>query len=91
MQKVTHVYLLGCKKLGLRFLDGYEGTVDFADWDFDFGPMSMPLSDDSYFQKVSVPEGYSTIQWPNGFDLCPDVLREWCSTGVAQRDSLAPL
>ena len=88
-QKVTHVYLLGGKKLGLRFFDGYEGTVDFAGWDFDFGPMSEPLRDDLYFQKVSVPDGYPTIQWPNGFDLCPDVLRGWCLTGVAERNRLA--
>jgi hypothetical protein len=31
----------------------------------------------------------SVIQWPNGFDLCPNVLREWCSTGVAERNRLA--
>jgi len=82
-QQVTHVYVLGAKKLGLRFLDGFEGIVDFTGWDFDLGPMSQPLQDDQFFQKVSVPDGYPTIQWPNGFDVCPDVLREWCQGGKA--------
>ncbi len=90
MQKVTHVYLLGGKKLGVRFVDGYEGAVDFTDWDFDLGPMSAPLHDDAYFQKVIVPEGYPTIQWPNGFDLSPDTLREWCAGGFAQKASRIP-
>jgi len=90
MQKITHVYILGGKKLGLRFADGYEGTVDFTDWDFDFGPMSELLREDNYFQKVTVPDGYPTIQWPNGFDLCPDVLREWCLKGVALRSTMLP-
>ena len=36
--------------------------MDFSEWDFDFAPKSEPLRDDSYFQKVSVPETYLTIE-----------------------------
>ncbi len=31
-----------------------------------------PLSDESFFRKVTVFLG--SIQWPNGADLCPDTL-----------------
>jgi hypothetical protein len=32
------------------------------------------LSDPAFFQQVSVDEEAGTVQWPNGVDLCPDVL-----------------
>lgn len=36
------------------------------------GPMIEPLRDHTFFRKVFLESGAPT--WPNGFDLCPDVI-----------------
>ena len=33
-----------------------------------------PLLDDCFFRRVRVSADLGTIVWPNGADLCPDVL-----------------
>jgi hypothetical protein len=35
-----------------------------------------PLRDPAYFARVRLEEELGTIVWPNGADLCPDVLRQ---------------
>ena len=35
-----------------------------------------PLRDPAYFRQVTVNSDVGTIVWPNGADLCPDVLHE---------------
>lgn len=75
--KITHVYVLGGKRLALRFDDGFEGNLDFSLHAFE--GITAPLAEDNYFQRVRV-EG-SSIAWPNGYDICPDVLRVWCDQG----------
>ncbi len=32
------------------------------------------MLDDQFFQQVSVNPELGTVTWPNGADLCPDVL-----------------
>lgn len=36
------------------------------------GSMIEPLRDNSFFKKVFLESGAPT--WPNGFDLCPDMI-----------------
>jgi hypothetical protein len=38
------------------------------------GGVMAPLADPEFFRQVSVDEEAGTIHWPNGVDLCPDVL-----------------
>ncbi|MCI0698730.1 DUF2442 domain-containing protein [candidate division KSB1 bacterium] len=38
------------------------------------GGIFEPLKDPDYFSRVELWEG--TIRWPNGADVCPDVLYE---------------
>jgi hypothetical protein len=38
------------------------------------GGVFEPLDDPAYFQQVRLSAGGGTIEWPNGVDLCPDVL-----------------
>ncbi len=35
--------------------------------------MSAPLSDKSLFERVAIEPGVG-LEWPNGFDLCPNFL-----------------
>ena len=56
----------------LKFNDGVEETIDFAQW-LD-GPVFEPLKDISYFQRFFLEGG--TVTWPNGADIAPETLHE---------------
>lgn len=56
----------------LKFNDGVEETIDFAQW-LD-GPVFEPLKDASYFQRFFLEGG--TVAWPNGADIAPETLHE---------------
>lgn len=60
-------------KLRLRFEDGAEGEVDCAVL-LSFKGVFAPLKDPAEFAKVRVNPELGTICWPNGADICPDVL-----------------
>ena len=64
---------LGQHPLHLRFEDGIEGEVDIASMT-DFTGMLAPLTDPTYVAQVTPNPESSTITWPNGTDLDPDVL-----------------
>ena len=57
----------------LRFDDGVEGEVDFAEY-IGRGPVFEPFADLSFFRKARVEAG--TIAWPNGVDIAPETLYE---------------
>ena len=61
-------------KLKLKFNDDKIKIVDFEDRLKEAKDMFIPLKDVDYFKKVKT-DG-TTIVWPNGLDLCPDVLYE---------------
>jgi hypothetical protein len=56
-------------RLWLRFSDGCEGVRDLGQVILGLGPVSEPLKDPSYFNRVFIESGVPT--WPNGFDLDP--------------------
>ena len=59
----------------LIFTDGTERVVDLAP--YLNGPVFEPLRrDPEIFQSVRVDDELGTIVWPNGADICPDVLYE---------------
>jgi hypothetical protein len=59
----------------LVFTDGTERAVDLAP--YLNGPVFEPLKQDrSFFRSVRVDHELGTIVWPNGADICPDVLYE---------------
>ena len=61
--------------LELGFSDGEVREVDVGP--YLVGPVFAPLRDDpELFASVRVDPELGTIVWPNGADLCPDVLRE---------------
>lgn len=79
---VTAVKVLTPPCLELQFDDGSTGIVDVGSIIGTFDGVFAPLSDDSYFRTVRVAPELGTIVWPNGADLCPDVLYA-CAVGSA--------
>lgn len=60
-----------CVRLG--FTDGTEKIVDLDK--FLWGPIFQPIREDrSLFLQAFVDPETRTLAWPNGADLCPDVL-----------------
>ena len=77
---IKSVRWLADYRLKLVFADGLVSELDFQPIaHFPGGPMETPLRDLEFFKRVEC-DGF-TIAWPNGYDLCPDVLRYWCEIG----------
>jgi hypothetical protein len=65
---------LGGYRLYLRYADGATGELDLMPL-LQFTGIFEPLRDPQFFAQVRVNPDIGTIVWPNGADLCPDVLR----------------
>ena len=80
--EVKGVRSIGGHRLRVVFTDGYIGDIDlwplFAN---PRGPMSAPLKDAEFFQRVTVEPDLSVPTWPNGYDICADVMRYYCELG----------
>src|SRR5688500_3434644 len=64
-------------RMKLVFDDGFVSELDFAPFVGEVGgPMRQALKDLTVFRQVSVDGGVLT--WPNGYDICSDVVRFWC-------------
>jgi hypothetical protein len=74
LPRVTGARHTGDYRLELTFTDGARGEVDLRDWIVGAGGVFSALEDPRYFQQVRVNSEVGTIEWPNGVDLCPDVL-----------------
>jgi hypothetical protein len=84
MVEVTRLKYLGGYRLHAIFSDGTAGEYDFASIVAQTGPMIEPLRDPDYFARVFLDYGAPT--WPNGFDMCPDWLRQEIeAAGVLKR------
>jgi hypothetical protein len=73
-------------RLELTFTDGTRGELDFRDRVVGRGGVFAPLEDVAYFSQVKVDTDAGTVVWPNGVDLCPDVLH----AALRERESLLP-
>jgi hypothetical protein len=72
--------------IAVECLDGFRLVLTFEGGErreIDLGPILSfkgvfePLRDPDYFRQVGVNPDVGTIVWPNGADVCPDVLYEW--------------
>lgn len=70
---IVEVKPLGGYRLFLRFDDGAAGEIDL-DSIVRFEGVFAPLRDQAVFAQVRVNAELGTIVWPNGADLCADVL-----------------
>lgn len=85
---VKGVRPLGGYRLRIVFNDGYIGEVDLRPlFDPAQGPLMAPFQDPAYFEQAFV--DMDAVAWPNGFDICPDVLRFYCELGrVCPREQM---
>jgi len=70
---ITAVESLGGTRLRLTFEGDERREVDIGQI-VPFDGIFEPLHDPSFFRRVAVNPDVGTIVWPNGADLCPDVL-----------------
>jgi len=70
---IVEVRPLGGYRLFLRFDDGAAGEIDLGLF-LRFEGVFAALRDQTVFAAVRVDPEIGTIVWPNGADLCPDVL-----------------
>lgn len=71
-RRIKKVQYLEGYSLKLLFDDGKNKVVDLADIVRKGQNLIAQLKDIEYFKKVKC-DGFSVV-WPNGIDLCPDVL-----------------
>ena len=74
MTKIIKAVPLEGYRLKIRFRTGEEGIFDMNNW-LD-GPIYSKLRDRDMFNHVAIDEIAGTICWPNGIDVCPDVVYE---------------
>ncbi len=79
MIDITGVRPLQARQLELTFADGLKGVVDLDQVISQFTGVFAPLLDQSYFSQVRLNNELGTIVWPNGADICPDVLYSYAS------------
>jgi hypothetical protein len=76
LPRVSAVKHLKDYELELAFTDGTVSTLDFRNRVTRRGGVFAPFESIDFFKQVSVDPEAGTIVWPNGVDLCPDVLYE---------------
>lgn len=70
----------GDRCFALAYEDGLTTELDFSDYlNGRRGPMIEPLGEERFFAQAFIDHGVLT--WPNGYDVCPDVLRSWAEAG----------
>jgi hypothetical protein len=79
MIDIARVRPLQARQLELTFADGLKGVVDLDQVISQFTGVFAPLLDQSYFSLVRLNNELGTIVWPNGADICPDVLYSYAS------------
>lgn len=72
--RVLSVKYLEDYKLEIEFSNGTTKTVDFEEKLQSAKGIFLPLKKLEYFKQVSVDDCCASICWPNGADICPDVL-----------------
>jgi len=80
LNKVTSIELVGGYRIRVTFRDGYMSEVDL--WPLfsnPRGPLTEPFRDPLFFAQAFLERG--TLTWPNGCDICSDVLRYYCEQG----------
>jgi hypothetical protein len=73
MDKVISVKPLENYLLDIEFSDGFRKVIDIQP--FIEKGISAALKDEAYFRHVDLEDG-GGIAWPNGYDFCPNFLRD---------------
>lgn len=87
--RVLGVECLEGYKLKLLFSDNETKVVDLKEKLKDAKGVFLPLKDPEYFKQVAVDDDCASICWPNGADICPDLLYRMGKTVRASRKKSA--
>ncbi len=79
MIDVVGVKHLQAHLLELTFEDGLTAVVDMDRIISRYDGVFSQLQNLDYFRQVRVDKETGTIVWPNGADICPDVLYSFAS------------
>lgn len=74
--RVKQVEYIKDYKLKLVFSDKTIKIVDLENMVKKSSGIFSPLKDLDYFKKVTLDDCQLSICWPNGADICPDILYE---------------
>ncbi len=74
---VTEARVLDGYRIELTFSDGVCGVVDLSRRIVGRGGVFAALENPDFFRRVTVEKELRTIVWPNGADVCPDLLYGW--------------
>ncbi len=74
---VTDVRVLDGYRIELTFSDGVRGVVDLSNRIVGRGGVFAALENAEFFRQVAADNEFGTIVWPNGADVCPDLLYAW--------------
>ena len=77
MESIIEVRPLANYTIWVRFADNFDATIDIRPY-ITTG-ISTKLLDVDYFNRVNI-DGLGGITWENGFDFCPNYLRELTAT-----------
>ena len=73
MNTIAEIKILDDFNIWMKFDDGLEKVVDFSPY---LGKgFSKELLNPDKFRQAFIEEG-GGIAWPNGYDVCPNYLRE---------------
>ena len=77
METIIEVKPLDNYNIWIRFSDNYDAVINIKP--FISAGISTKLLDYNYFKQVKIDE-FGGIYWDNGFDFCPNYLREIATT-----------
>ncbi len=72
MNKIIELKYVDGYRLWMQFNDGASKAIDFTS--FIGEGISKPLLNYDYFKQAAIDNG-GGIEWPNGFDFCPNYLK----------------
>lgn len=79
---VTEARPLDGHRLRVAFADGFVAETDLQDLTtLRRGPLVQALRSEDFFRRVTVDTECGVVAWPNGYDICADVLRHYCELG----------
>ena len=67
------------RKLEVTFTDGVHAVLQMDTLISRYDGVFAPLRDEAFFNQVLVDTELGSIFWPNGADLCPDVLYSYAT------------
>lgn len=88
--KLINAQYIGEFQIELSFADGYKSVVDFRSHILNKHGVWQPLHDVDYFKQFRVDSDLETLVWPNGVDICPDLLYQMASGKTSWQSDTAP-